>query len=510
MEQEVESRKEEMKRELFAIVGEPTKQLEFIDAIERLGLSYHFEEHIEQELDKLYHTFLKQHENYTLYHVSLGFRIFRQHGIKVSCDVFKRFMTKKSFNDILSNDLEGILSLYEACHVEIRDDDILDEALTFATSHLKSAVNQHESPFVDQIVHALHQPLHTGFIRLESRHYITFYEQNPMHNTSLLRLAKLDFNLLLSMHQMELKDLAIWWKALHGKLPFTRDRSVECYFWVLGCYYEPQYALARKIFGKMFMVVQIFDDIYDTYGTIEEKQLLVEAVDRWDYNCVDELPVFFKECYIALLESCYDADEDLAIQGRSFCLYYWKKKMKQNCKAWFKETKWCKSKYIPTYEEYMEVALVSVGQSGAIVAACLGMGEVATKEAYEWLTHDPMPKFIEACSIILRLLNDIGGHKFEQGREHVASSIECYMRQHDVSEEVEVYEELERQVKNAWKVINEGMLKPYAIPKPLLAAVINLARGPEVMYKGRTEGYTFVNYVVRQKIASVLIHPIPP
>ncbi|KAK9706800.1 hypothetical protein RND81_07G152000 [Saponaria officinalis] len=161
----------------------------------------------------------------------------------------------------------------------------------------------------------------------------------------------------------------------------------------------------------MFMVVQIFDDIYDSYGTLEEKQLLVEAVDKWDYSCVDHLPTYFKECYIALLKSCDEADEDLAKQGRSFCLHYWRLKMKQNCKAWLEETKWCKSKYIPTYEEYMEVAKVSVGQSGAIVAAYLGLGDIATKEAFEWLTSNPMPQFIEACSIILRLLNDIGGHK---------------------------------------------------------------------------------------------------
>ncbi|XP_074267694.1 (-)-drimenol synthase-like [Silene latifolia] len=159
--------------------------------------------------------------------------------------------------------------------------------------------------------------------------------------------------------------------------------------------------------------------------------------------------------------------------------------------------------------EYIEVALVSIGQRLGIVAAYLGMGEIATKESFEWVSQSPMPKIVRATGIILRLMNDIGGHKFEQNREHVASAVECYMKQHDMSDEAQVYEELEQIVKNAWRDINEGMLKPYAIPKPLLDIILNLTRVPDVMYKGRTEGYTLVNKTIQQKIASVLIDPVP-
>ncbi|KAK9706798.1 hypothetical protein RND81_07G151900 [Saponaria officinalis] len=511
MEQEVRNMKEEVKKELLSIVGKTTKQLEFIDAIERLGIAYHFEEKIEQVLDKLYPTYLNECDNYNLYHVSLGFRILRQHGFKVSCDVLKRFMTKKGLKSMITNDLEGILSLYEACHVEIHEDDILEEALAYATTYLTSAVNQlNESHYlVDQVVHALHQPVHKGIIRVESRQYISFYEHNPSHNVTLIRLAKLDFNLLQSLHHMEMKDLAIWWKGLHAKLPYARDRSVECYFWTLGCYYEPQYSLARKIFTRLFMVVQTLDDIYDSYGTFEERQLLIEAIHRWDYSYVKKLPKYFNDCYKALLETYDEAEQDLSREGRSFYMDYWKQQMKRNCQAWFEEAEWCNRKNIPTYDEYIEVSLISIAQTAGIAAAFLGMGEIATKESFEWVARDPMPIMVRSSDIILRLMNDIGGHKFEQKREHVASAVECYMRQHGITNEVQVYEELEKQVKDAWKDLNEGMLKPYAIPKPLLDRVLNLTRVPDVMYKGRTEGYTFVNKTIQHKVASVLIEPIP-
>ena len=68
-------------------IEDPKDKLVFIDAIERLGVAYHFEEEIE--------TILRQfHENYNqrkniyeddLYYVSLRFRLLRQHGFYAPC-----------------------------------------------------------------------------------------------------------------------------------------------------------------------------------------------------------------------------------------------------------------------------------------------------------------------------------------------------------------------------------------------------------------------------------------
>ncbi|CAL5405704.1 unnamed protein product [Camellia sinensis] len=74
------------------------------------------------------------------------------------------------------------------------------------------------------------------------------------------------------------------------------------------------------------------------------------------------------------------------------------------------------------------------------------------------------------------------GHKFEQKRGHVASAVECYMKQHDASEE-EVLIEFHKQVTNAWKDINAECLHPIEVPMPLLLRVVNLARVMDVFYK---------------------------
>lgn len=77
-----------------------------------------------------------------------------------------------------------------------------------------------------------------------------------------------------------------WWKELDfaNKLPFARDRVVECYFWILGVYFEPQYALARKIMTKVIAMTSVIDDIYDVYGTHEELVLFTEAAERFEFD----------------------------------------------------------------------------------------------------------------------------------------------------------------------------------------------------------------------------------
>lgn len=47
------------------------------------------------------------------------------------------------------------------------------------------------------------------------------------------------------------------------------------------------------------------------------------------------------------------------------------------------------------------------------------------------------------------------------------------------------------------------------IPRPILTRILNLARSADVIYKGTADGYTKVNQTLKDKVASVLAHPIP-
>ena len=97
--------------------------------------------------------------------------------------------------------------------------------------------------------------------------------------------------------------------------------------------------------------------------------------------------------------------------------------------------------------------------------------------------------------------------QFEKERGHVACSIDCYVKQYGVSEQ-EALDALNKQVVDLWKDINEEFLRPTAAPMAVLMRVLNLTKVMDLLYKGG-DGYTHVGKVVKDKIASHFINPVP-
>nr|CAN68620.1 hypothetical protein VITISV_013313 [Vitis vinifera] len=507
LKQHVQQLKEEVRKMLMAADDDSAQKLLLIDAIQRLGVAYHFESEIDEVLKHMFDGSVVSAEE-DVYTASLRFRLLRQQGYHVSCDLFNNFKDNEgNFKESLSSDVRGMLSLYEATHFRVHGEDILDEALAFTTTHLQSATKYSSNPLAEQVVHALKQPIRKGLPRLEARHYFSVYQADDSHNKALLKLAKLDFNLLQKLHQKELSDISAWWKDLDfaHKLPFARDRVVECYFWILGVYFEPQFFFARRILTKVIAMTSIIDDIYDVYGTLEELELFTEAVERWDISAIDQLPEYMRVCYQALLYVYSEIEEEMAKEGRSYRLYYAKEAMKNQVRAYYEEAKWLQVQQIPTMEEYMPVALVTSAYSMLATTSFVGMGDAVTKESFDWIFSKP--KIVRASAIVCRLMDDMVSHKFEQKRGHVASAVECYMKQHGASEQ-ETHNEFNKQVRDAWKDINEECLIPTAVPMPILMRVLNLARVIDVIYKNE-DGYTHSGTVLKDFVTSMLIDPVP-
>ena len=62
--------------------------------------------------------------------------------------------------------------------------------------------------------------------------------------------------------------------------------------------------------------------------------------------------------------------------------------MKGSVRAYFNEAKWLHGEYIvPTVEEYMGVALVSSEVPMFTIISFVGMGMIATKEAFDWVLN---------------------------------------------------------------------------------------------------------------------------
>ncbi|KAL6269817.1 hypothetical protein ACE6H2_026728 [Prunus campanulata] len=486
-------------------------QLKLIDAIQRLGVAYHFEREIEEALERIHGT--TYHDNYDgdLHNVALGFRLLRQHGYNVSCaDIFNQFKDANgNFKESLTANVSGMLSLYEATHLRVHGEDILEEAIVFTTAHLESKINHVRYSLAAQITQALERPLLKCLERVGARNYMSIYQDEASHNETLLKLAKLDFNLVQSLHKKELSEITRWWKEVdfERKLPFGRDRIVELYFWAMAIYFEPHYSAARIIVSKIIAVGTVMDDIYDAYGTFEELEIFTEAIMRWDVHCMDELPDYMQIYYQTLLNLFNEVEDEMVKQGNSYRIYHAKEaQAKASCRAYFAEARWLHEGCIPSMEEYMPVATTTVGNHLLATISLLGMGDVVTKEVFEWLFSNP--KILRASNIMFRLMDDIAGSKFEKERGHVASSIDCYMKQYGVSEE-ETLDVFNKQVVDLWKDINEELLiKPTAVPRPVLMCVLNLTRVVDLLYK-RGDDFTHVGKLMKDTVTSLYIDPVP-
>ncbi|RVW68204.1 (-)-germacrene D synthase [Vitis vinifera] len=159
-------------------------------------------------------------------------------------------------------------------------------------------------------------------------------------------------------------------------------------------------------------MTSIIDDIYDTYGTygtFEKLELFTEAIERWDVNSIDHLPEYMKHCYVALLDVYKEIEEEMEKEGNQYRVQNAIEAMKNLVRAYFHEAKWFHEGSIPTMEEYMRIALVTSGYYMLTTMSFIGMGEIVTKEAFDWVISDP--KIITASAVICRLTDDISSYK---------------------------------------------------------------------------------------------------
>ncbi|KAL3528228.1 hypothetical protein ACH5RR_012884 [Cinchona calisaya] len=290
---EIEMLKEDVRGMLMAKEITTTEKLHLIDTIERLGISYHFEVEIEEQLEEIFNVQSKiegHPQADDLFTAALHFRLMRQHGFNISCGIFDQFRDASGkFKESLATDIRGLLSLYQAAHVRTHSDIILEEALAFTSVHLKSGALDNKPILAKQVKYALQQALQKSIPRIEARHYISIYEEEESNNNPLLlRLAKLDYNSLQMLHKQELAALMRWENDLEfvSKLPYSRARVVDSYFFALGMFFEPQYSVPRIILAKTTVLLTGTDDTYDVYGTLEEIKSYTDAMERYAYCIV--------------------------------------------------------------------------------------------------------------------------------------------------------------------------------------------------------------------------------
>ncbi|CAA2977601.1 terpene synthase 10-like [Olea europaea subsp. europaea] len=511
-EERYKTRASEMKMQVKMMLDEtmePLDQLELIDNLERLGISYHFEDEIEQILAFINRKYSRSKEPKIkdLYATALEFRLLRQHGFNVSQERFDCFKNEKgNFKPSLCNDTKGLLQLYEASFLSIEGESTLEMAREFTIKHLedKSVDDIHCDPLVH---HALEIPLHWTIPRAEARRFINKYEKRPDKNPILLQLAKLDFNIVQATYLEELKYVSRWWDrtCLAKMLPFARDRLVECFFWNIGVLFEPQYGFSRIDATKVNVFITIMDDIYDVYGTFEELELFTYIIERWDVNAIEQLPDYMQIFYLALNNFVNEMAYDVLREKGIVIIPYLRKVWTDLCKAYLQEAKWCLTGYTPTMEEYMENALISISAPVILSHSFFSVTNPIEKEAIQCL--EKYPDIVRWSATILRLADDLATSSDELERGDVPKSIQCYMNETGASED-ESRKHIRFLICETWKKINKGRDANCPFSQTFIEIAVNLARMAQYMYQ-YGDGHGIQNRETKDRILALLFEPIP-
>lgn len=120
-------------------------------------------------------------------------------------DVFNNFKNKEGrFKSELGTDIKGLMALYEASHLSIKGEDILDQAADYSCLLLDGwmmNLDQRQARLVDS---TLRHPYHKNLARFTARSFVSDYKGINGWVDGLQELATMDFKMVQSTNQREI------------------------------------------------------------------------------------------------------------------------------------------------------------------------------------------------------------------------------------------------------------------------------------------------------------------
>ncbi|XP_076916617.1 (E)-beta-ocimene synthase, chloroplastic-like [Bidens hawaiensis] len=188
-----------------------------------------------------------------------------------------------------------------------------------------------------------------------------------------------------SSNKRDLQQVSKWWEniALTKKLGFIRDRIMECFFWGSGMMFQPRYDYCRIVLTKVCALITMFDDIYDIWESVDELEVLTNAIKMWDVTAVGSLPTSLQVGFLALYNNINGMAYDTMITQRKNILPTLAKVWGELCESFYLEAKWTKANYTPTFDEYLDNAWVSASGVVILTHGYLSFNQEDTIESLE-------------------------------------------------------------------------------------------------------------------------------
>ncbi|XP_047308926.1 (3S,6E)-nerolidol synthase 1-like [Impatiens glandulifera] len=470
------------------------QSLLMIDALQRLGIDYHFHDEIQSILSNRHYVDFNLHggsyTEYSLYHASTRFRLLRQQGFNVSSyDAFKKFKNNKdgSFKKELILDIKGLMGLYEASQMNMGSEDlVLDEAEEFSARFLNASMSSlYDHREIRLVGNTLKHPYHKSLSRFMANDFLKdFNGFNGSWENMVKELARLDFDMIQTLHQKEVFQVSKWWndKGLAKELKFARDEPAKWYLWSMATITNPKFSDQRVELTKAVSFIYLIDDIFDVYGSLDQLTLFAKAIERWDFRMVEQLPECMKICFRALDDVTNEFSCKVFNQKGFNPVDILRKAWSNLCNAFLVESRWFASGNLPNAENYLKNGIISSGVPLALLHLffLLETDINSTMAANNLLNDCPL---IFSISTILRLSDDLGSNKDENQTGEDGSYVDCFMKDRNGCSVEMARNNVMRMISDEWKRINRECLISSKRFSPIFTkSCVNFARMVPLMY----------------------------
>ncbi|KAH9330490.1 hypothetical protein KI387_002598, partial [Taxus chinensis] len=365
-----------------------------------------------------------------LYVTSLGFRVLRLHRYGVSADVFENFKDKNGeFFCYMGNCnstgeenmMRSLLYLLRASGVSFPGETVMEEAKVFCTAYLNQILGKHGRTHISgypewlikEVKYVLVYDWRHTFSRWEARNYIEIYEQDnswflsQSNGEKILELGKLEFNILQSVYQIEMKALSRWWiDSGVPNLIKIRERTIELFLWAISAADELEFSKSRIVIAKITTLITIFDDLFDDYASLEELKIITKAVVQgWDVSLLQNIPNNFKEILLFIFKTVREfASTATERQGRDMMPHItkaWADYMMKN----LQQAQWRINGVVPKFKDYIKNASITTGFGQIFLHSLFLVAPLLTDDIIEKI-YLQKSKFYELISLSSRLTDD--------------------------------------------------------------------------------------------------------
>ena len=124
-------------------------------------------------------------------------------------EVFEKFTNKEGkFKPELSENIKGMVDIYEASQLSITGEHILAEAEKFSGKVLKEKVDCIDSHGDKLVKRTLEHPFHKSFALFTARNFLGDFHDKNLWLSSFQEIAKMNFSLLQCSYHREIDQIS--------------------------------------------------------------------------------------------------------------------------------------------------------------------------------------------------------------------------------------------------------------------------------------------------------------